>query len=122
MNIGIDIDGTITEMPQFYAVLTAAMKQFGHKIYIVSYRGSWGDAETINELTSWNITYDKLCTCSDNVTAAVFKRKMAETLSLDLMIDDEPEVINALPPKCKRFWVCDREIYDIGRVIPFLVK
>lgn len=46
MNVGLDIDGTITENPQFFALLSRVLRAAGHKVHIVSYRDPKSVEET----------------------------------------------------------------------------
>jgi len=38
MNVGLDIDGTITEHPAFFALLSTAFRAAGHRVLIFTYR------------------------------------------------------------------------------------
>jgi hypothetical protein len=46
-----------------------------------------------------------------------WKSQMAAQLDLDLMIDDAPEVLNAMPTKTKRLWLCDPAIFNLESCI-----
>ena len=60
MNVGLDIDDTITRHPEFFALLSAALKAQGHEVVIITFRES--GAETTADLESWGIVYDRLVT------------------------------------------------------------
>ena len=111
--IGIDLDYTITEMPWFFAPLTAALKLAGHEIHIVTYRDREDRAETEAELQELKIQYDQLHLPEDDALPAAWKADVCTRLGLDLMIDDAPEVLAALPAGIKRLWVCDPEVFDL---------
>ncbi len=38
MKAALDIDGTITERPEFFAVLSRALRAAGHRVLILTYR------------------------------------------------------------------------------------
>jgi hypothetical protein len=116
MNIGLDIDGTISENPQFFALLSAVLKTAGHKVYIISYRdpSPKSVAETKQELKSWKISYDALHLPNDDFGMGMgmgeWKRDVAERLNLDIMIDDALEVLAAMPKKVLRMWVVPEDV------------
>jgi len=62
MNIALDIDGTITKQPKFFAILSRAVRQSGGKVYVVTSRADSAGvrAETQKELKSYGIAYDEL--------------------------------------------------------------
>lgn len=58
MIIGLDLDGTITRCPQFFAVISKALVAAGHKVYIVTWRE---DKEfTLEDLAEHGITFNQL--------------------------------------------------------------
>ncbi len=62
MVIQIDIDGTITQAPDFFKQLTHAFHKDDHKILIVSSRTELPEIreDTVRELQDYGIVYDKL--------------------------------------------------------------
>lgn len=112
--IGIDLDYTITEMPWFFAPLTAALKQAGNEVHIITYRDREDRGEAESELRELQIQYDQLHLPEDDALPAAWKAAVCARLGLDLMIDDAPEVLAALPPATKRLWICDPEVFDLG--------
>ena len=48
-----DIDGTISEHPEFFAVLSAALRATGHRILVLTFRGPARDAATREQLAAW---------------------------------------------------------------------
>ena len=123
MNIGIDIDATITEMPAFFAILSKAFRAAGHKVYIVSYRGIDGRDETLQELADYGIERDGLY-LSDNwgESIAAYKGRMARELDTDVFFDDMPEAFLDMPEKTQRFWLCDPRVYKLDAVVAKLTE
>lgn len=116
MNIGIDLDDTITDMPEFFTVICAAFLSAGHEVHIITYRDD--NKEAKSDLDEHDIKYTALHLPPENVkNAETWKAQVAKELNLDLMIDDSPEVLAALPKTCKRMWLCDREVFDLGACI-----
>ena len=114
MNIGLDIDGTISESPEFFALLSASLKAAGNKVHIISYRDPSPKSvvETKQELKSWKIAYDALHIPDDDIRIGMgeWKRSVAERLNLNIMIDDALEVLAAMPKGVLRFWVVPEEV------------
>lgn len=68
MNIALDIDGTITRRPEFFAVMSQAVRASGGKVYIVTSRSNTDDvrSQTRLELKSYGVQYDDLITIPDS--------------------------------------------------------
>jgi hypothetical protein len=62
MNIALDIDGTITKLPEFFAILSRAIRQSGGKVFIVTSRANSAGVRdaTKEELASYGIAFDEL--------------------------------------------------------------
>jgi len=116
VNIGIDIDGTISAAPEFFAVLTKAFRQAGHKVYIVTYRAPMSVQSTRRELTDWGIEYDDMHLCGNGEDMGQWKAKIATMLDLDVMFDDMPQSLCRLPAEITRFWQCDSRVYDLEQI------
>ena len=114
MKIGLDLDDTITAMPEFFSVLSKALTKAGHKIYVITYRNKTDRMDTVQELREFGIEYEKLF-CSDwnNEDMGPYKARIAREVGLDLMIDDSPEVLAELPDTVKRIWVCDPQVFSL---------
>jgi len=114
MNIGLDIDGTISESPQFFALLSAVLKAAGHQVHIITYRDPSPQSveETKRELSSWKISYNSLHLPEDDFGMGMgeWKRSMAQKLSIRLMIDDSLEVLAAMPKGVLRMWVVPDDV------------
>ena len=112
MNIGLDIDGTISEAPEFFSLLSASLKAAGHKVHIVTYRDPKSIEETKQELKSWKIAYDALHLPEEGfgMGMAEWKRDVAKAMNLDLMADDSLEVLAAMPNGILRMWVLPEDV------------
>jgi hypothetical protein len=122
MNIGIDLDGTITENPAFFSLITMALVAQNHEVHIVTYRDLADEVATIQELAALNIQYTRLHLPPANAAIAAWKLKIATEVKLDMMIDDMPEVLESMPASTQRLWFCDPAIYDLKRCIKALHK
>ncbi len=120
MNVGIDIDATITETPEIFALLSHALREAGHRVYVVSYRDPNSLDESRAEVDKYGISYDDIFHPQDHEDIPQFKARMARELELDIFFDDMPETFCQMPPKVKRFWLCDPEVYDMKRIIDAL--
>jgi predicted secreted acid phosphatase len=123
MNIGIDIDATITEMPEFFAIIAKTFRAAGHKVYIVSYRGIDGRDGTLQDLVDFGIEHDGLYLSeSYNESIAAYKGRMARELDIDVFFDDMPEAFMDMPEKTQRLWLCDPRVYKLDAVVEKLTE
>ncbi len=62
MNIGLDVDDTITKNPEFFRLLASAIRKAGGNIHIISSRTDQPDVVefTRDELDRLGVTYDSL--------------------------------------------------------------
>ena len=111
MNIGIDIDGTITENPAFFALISRALRKDAHEVHIISYRVGI-DAFTKQQLKLWNIEYDVLHLPPESrpgyptPSAAKWKSSVMRANEIDIMFDDDADVISNAPDGTLCFWQC----------------
>jgi uncharacterized HAD superfamily protein len=109
MKIGIDLDGTITDIPWFYSVLTKALISSGHTVHIITYRNlNYEGCEegTIQQLKEMDIQYTelRLCPCLD-ISAPDWKLEVVEEIGIDILIEDALDNLVVMPPQVKRVWV-----------------
>lgn len=116
MNIGIDIDGTISALPEFFSCLTRAFRQAGHKVYIITYREPMAIQTTRDQLDRWRVVYDEIYLCGNAEQMGQWKAKIAAMLDLDVMFDDMPQSLCRLGPDVARFWLCDPSTYDLAAI------
>jgi hypothetical protein len=117
MKIGLDLDDTLANIPEFFKIVCAALFAAGHEIHIFAYRDENRRAETEQELSEQKVPFTELHLPAEEDEMAPWKARVAGRLELDLMIDDSPEVLAHTPRKVKRLWLCDPEIFDLGACI-----
>lgn len=87
-NIGIDLDGTITDAPSFFLALTS---NWAGKIYIVTFRDNKEIAE--NDAKKFGIRFDEV------ILVNSFKQKsdVIRDKNIKVFFDDMDEVITHIP-------------------------
>lgn len=93
MNVALDIDGTISEHPQFFAVLSSALRAAGHRVIVLTYRNPDWVAATEAKLKEWGIAFDELV-IAPSLTS---KGALCASLDVDLFFDDQDECIADVP-------------------------
>jgi hypothetical protein len=113
MIIGLDLDNTISDLPEFFSVVAAALVDAGHEVHIITYREPGTDAGVRSELEQLGMRYTRLHLPRRSCSAPEWKAELAADLGLDLMIEDSPEVLARMPDAVQRLWVCDPEVFDL---------
>ena len=113
MRIGIDLDETISALPEWFSLLTKAVVTSGHEIAIVAYREAGTEPAIIAELEGHGVSFTGLHVPAESVDPPTWKSHLAEKLKLDLMIEDSPEVLARMPARTARLWLCDPEVFDL---------
>lgn len=104
MDVGVDIDGTITAMPDVFRTLCRSLVARGNRVYIVTAQRTDHDDDPEhttpqgrqNQLASMGfklgVHYDSIVMCPGNSRAAVAKAKKraCEDLHLNVMFDNDP--------------------------------
>jgi uncharacterized HAD superfamily protein len=93
MNIALDIDGTISEHPEFFASLSSMMRHAGHRVVILTYRDPNRSEATRTELSKWQVVYDDLVFAP----SLAGKGQLCRELAIDLFFDDQDECIVGVP-------------------------
>jgi uncharacterized HAD superfamily protein len=93
MNLGIDIDGTIDECPEFFRHLSHCWT--AGQVYIVTHRLT--DTRAKQQLSDWGIRFDAIHLAASSED----KARVVKELDISLMFDDSDDVISALPPSVK---------------------
>jgi hypothetical protein len=93
MKVALDIDGTISESPEFFAVLSAALRAAGHFVLVLTYRDPDRVEATKAQLVTWGVEFDEL------VFAPTLEGKgqLCATHGVDLFFDDQDECIATVP-------------------------
>lgn len=97
LRVGIDLDDTITAAPGVFSLLAGAMIAAGHEVHIVTYRPD-SSVELIGEdLKSLGVPWTHIHHPTGfGEAAAAWKRSIAQREQLDLLIDDDAGVIEAV--------------------------
>src|SRR5262249_39933379 len=93
MNVALDIDGTISEHPELFALLSASLRAAGHAVIVLTYRDPERVEHTRTELAAWGITYDAIV-FADSLAA---KGELCRLHRIDVFIDDQDECIVGVP-------------------------
>ena len=89
MRVGLDIDGLLDERPEFFALLSAALRAGGHFVAVLTYRDPGRRAHTERQLESWGVAYDEL----HFAKSLSDKGRLCRELELDVYFDDQDECI-----------------------------
>ena len=110
MNIGIDIDGTLTKYPAFFVELGLALRARGNKVYIITGLGHKSAVERLQRVVSEHHNadfYDELIDTSqydmfersligriDNneLIVGLFKQRKCRELDIVVMFDDKAAI------------------------------
>jgi hypothetical protein len=84
-----DVDGMILEMPELFAVITAALRSAGHRIYLVTDFDERYRHFREEEMRKIGISYDELI-----ITSA--KERFFRENKIDFALDDDPEYYGTL--------------------------
>jgi len=105
LTVQIDIDETITALPEFFSAITKGLRQAGHRVIVVSSRVDEGDCrkKSLEELREYGIEFQALHLCPkpehldvlripDDLHPAhkiyIGKLFVAEDEKVDVLIDD----------------------------------
>jgi hypothetical protein len=126
VNIGLDIDDTITKAPAFFKLLSKAVRKAGGKVHVISSRTAQPDvlAFTKEELQDHGIEYDSIYLLPSSAEAKAkcphkdldwyqqfIWQKIQYCLDRDIGVyfDDEVKVVelfNRLAPQVQVFMPC----------------
>ena len=93
MKVALDIDGTISEHPEFFAILSSALRAAGHQVIVLTYRDPARAEATKAHLAAWGVTFDELV-IAPSLEA---KGELCGTLGVELFFDDQDECIASVP-------------------------
>lgn len=93
MTIALDIDGTISERPDFFALLSVAFRRAGHRVLVLTYRDPSRAPATAAQLAAWGVEYDELVIAS----SLGAKGELCAAHGVDLFFDDQDECIADVP-------------------------
>jgi uncharacterized HAD superfamily protein len=99
MKVALDIDGTISERPEFFAFLSVALRAAGHHVIVLTYRDPARADATRMQLAAWGVEFDELVIAG----SLEAKGELCAAHGVDLFFDDQVECIAAVP---ERVLVC----------------
>lgn len=111
MNVALDIDGTITRNPDFFAIMSRAIRAAGGKVYVVTSRAQSDEvrAMTRRELLAYGVELDDLVIIPDAAESRIpcphqeldwFQQYLWQKVSVcldrdvDVVFDDDPRVLD----------------------------
>ncbi|MHC4479028.1 MAG: hypothetical protein ACYTEL_25670 [Planctomycetota bacterium] len=110
LKIGVDLDGTISEYPQFFKVFTKAMAEAGCKVYVITDRMPGTERSVAAELEQYGMTYDTIKITSDKAGFI-----LAEGISV--LFDDMNRYFAELPEEVAVFKVRQKYNFDFRRMM-----
>jgi hypothetical protein len=105
LKIGVDLDGTISEYPEFFRLFTTVMADAGCKIYIITDRMPGTEALVAHELESYGIRYDVIKITGD-------KAGYISSEGIGVLYDDTDTCFLDLPEKVAVFKVRQKYNFD----------
>ena len=108
MKIGLDLDGTISEYPEFFEIFSRAMAETGCRIYVITDRTPGTEVDVADELERYGITYHVLKITSD-------KAKYMLEEGISVLYDDRDEYFEKLPEQVAVFKIRQKYNFDFVR-------
>jgi len=105
--IGIDLDGTISEYPEFFKLFTKAIAEAGCKIYIVTDREPGTEVQVKAELKNYGITYHTIEITGDKVSYILGQ-------GIGVLFDDVDHYFVELPEEVAVFKVRQKYNFDFA--------
>lgn len=97
LRIGLDLDDTITAAPALFSRLTDTLLGAGCEVHIVTYRPDSSPDAVARDLTDLGIRWTHIhLPRGFDTPPHLWKRATAAAAALDLLIDDDPGVIDAV--------------------------
>jgi hypothetical protein len=93
MKVALDIDGTISEHPELFALLSASLRAAGHVVVILTYRDPERAELTRRQLAGWRIEFDQILFAP----SLHGKGELCREHGIDVFIDDQDECIVGTP-------------------------
>jgi len=107
MKIAIDLDGTISEYPQFFKLFTKVMSQAGCKIYILTDRPLGTELLVSEQLQGYGITYHVI-----EITSK--KRQYILKEGIMVLFDDVDDYFVDLPAEVAVFKIRQKYNFDFA--------
>jgi hypothetical protein len=108
MRIGLDLDGLLDEQPEFFALLTAALRASSHFVAVLTYRDPESKARTETQLAGWGIIFDEL----HFAHSLQDKGRLCRELEIDVYFDDQDECIQDVGEETTAFKIRNGGNFD----------
>jgi hypothetical protein len=108
MRIGLDLDGLLDEQPAFFSFLTAALREGGHFVAVLTYRDPELRRRTVAQLASWGIAYGEL----HFARSLSDKGRLCLELDIDVYFDDQDECIQDVAERTTVFKIRNGGNFD----------
>lgn len=115
LTIALDIDGTITRHPAFFACLSQAMIAAGHRVIIITYREDRAAAAA--DLAGWNVAYTSLITATTDALLAAgvdeWKSVICREHGVDVLFEDDARALQHMDDDVLSLLAVDRQRHDL---------
>jgi hypothetical protein len=108
IKIAVDLDGTISEYPEFFKLFTKAMSQAGCQIYILTDRPPGTEDEVADQLRDYGITYQTI-----KITG--HKSRYILKQGISVLFDDVDHYFLDLPAKVAVFKIRQKYNFDFAK-------
>jgi hypothetical protein len=105
MKIAVDLDGTISECPEFFKVFTRAMSRAGCRIYVVTDRPPESEDIIAEQLGGYGIKYDEI-----KITGE--KGRYISEEGITVLFDDVDQYFVDLPEEVAVFKIRQKYNFD----------
>ena len=105
------LDGLLDEQPMFFAFLTAAARDRGHFVAVLTYRDPASRSRTEGQLAQLGIRYDEL----HFARSLPDKGRLCRELAIDVYFDDQDECIQDVPEATTDFKIRNGGNFDFGQ-------
>lgn len=109
LKIGVDLDGTISEYPEFFRVFTRAMATAGCRIHVITDRPPGTERQVGRELGEYGITYDVVKITSDKAGYILDE-------GIGVLFDDMDRYFRELPADVAVFKIRQKYNFDFERM------
>ncbi len=110
IKIAVDLDGTISEYPEFFSFFTMVMAEAGCKIYVITDRIPGTQNQVAEELKSYNITYHVLKVTSDKASFILDE-------GISVLFDDMDRYFRTLRPEVAVFKIRQKYNFNFERMM-----
>jgi hypothetical protein len=110
MRIGLDLDGLLDERPDFFAFLTAALRDAGHFVAVLTYRDPTSRQRTEAALAGFGVSFDEL----HFARSLDDKGRLCRELGIDVYFDDQNECLAGVDERTTVFKIRNGGNFDFG--------